>query len=132
MEAIQPRSCMSCGKPLKGRIDKKFCDDNCRNIYNNQSKLDEHALVREVVAALKKNRRILAALLGEEGMVKQPKAKLLNMGFQFLYHTHQYVNQKGNIYYFCFEYGYLPLEGDWFLLVKRKEEKEKPSPVKET
>jgi len=122
MEATT-RPCLACGKPVKGRIDKKFCDDYCRNVYNNQLKLDENAFVRQVTTILKKNRRILSGLLGNEGMIKQPKSKLLNMGFLFKYHTHEYINQKGNIYYFCFEYGYLPLEGDWYLLVKRKEEK---------
>jgi hypothetical protein len=122
MEAAT-RACLTCGKPVKGRIDKKFCDDYCRNIHNNQSKLDENAFVRQITTILKKNRRILSELLGNEGMIKQPKSKLLDMAFQFKYHTHEYINQKGNIYYFCFEYGYLPLEGDWYLLVKRKEEK---------
>lgn len=117
------RHCMACSKPVKGRIDKKFCDDYCRNVYNNRSKSDDNVFIREVIQVLKKNRRILAEFLGEERMVKLPKAKLQHKGFQLNYHTHIYVNQKGNIYYFCFEYGYLPLEGDWYLLVKRKEEK---------
>lgn len=121
METVTTRPCLACGKPVKGRIDKKFCDDYCRNTYNNQSKLDETTLVRQIIAALKKNRRILADLLGNEGMIKQPKTKLLHLGFQFMYHTHLYINQKGNVYHFCFEYGYLALEGDWYLLVKRKE-----------
>lgn len=117
------RLCLACSKPVKGRIDKKFCDDYCRNVYNNRSKSDDNTLIREVIQILKKNRRILAEFLGEEGMVKIPRAKLQHKGFQFNYHTHIYINQKGNIYYFCFEYGYLPLEGDWYLLVKRKEQK---------
>ncbi|CAN5170793.1 hypothetical protein BH11BAC6_BH11BAC6_15130 [soil metagenome] len=117
------RTCLACGKPVKGRIDKKFCDDYCRNVYNNQSKMDEGALVRRITNTLKKNRRILAELLGSEGMVKHPKSKFIEHGFQFKYHTHLYTNQKGNVYYFCFEYGYLPLEHDWYLLVKRNDEK---------
>ena len=72
---------------------------------------------------LKKNRRILEELLGSDGMIKQPKTKLLQKGFLLQYHTHMYTNKKGDVYYFCYEYGYLPLEGDWYLLVKRKDEK---------
>jgi len=117
------RLCLACNKSVKGRIDKKFCDDYCRNVYNNRNKSDDNAFIREVIQVLKKNRRILGELLGEEGMVKQTRTKLHHKGFQFNYHTHFYTNQKGNTYYFCFEYGYLPLEGDWFLLVKRKAEK---------
>lgn len=124
------RNCLSCGKPVKGRSDKKFCDDYCRNVFNNQSKLQESAFVKSIIAVLKNNRKILADLLGTETTTKQSKTKLLKEGFQFQYYTHQYTNQKGNIYFFCFEYGYLPLEGDLFLLVKSSQEKEKPSPKK--
>ncbi len=31
-------TCQQCGKPVKGRIDKRFCDDFCRNAYNNNLK----------------------------------------------------------------------------------------------
>ena len=69
---------------------------------------------------LKKNRKILAKL-NPEGKVKLLKSKLVQAGFNFGYHTHIYETQKGQIYRFCYEYGYLELEKDWFLLVKRNE-----------
>ena len=37
-QVADSKVCLACGKPLKGRIDKKFCDDYCRNNYNNQQK----------------------------------------------------------------------------------------------
>jgi hypothetical protein len=114
------RFCLECKKPLKGRIDKKFCNDYCRNAYNNKSKTAENSYVREITLVLKKNRRILEALLGNEDMTKTPKNKFISKGFQFNFHTHQYVNQKGNIYFFCFEYGFLPLPNDLYLVVKKK------------
>lgn len=115
------RLCLECQKPLRGRVDKKFCNDYCRNAYNNKARVEEDAYVRQVTLILKKNRRILEELLGSESMIKQPKTKFINKGFQFNYHTHQYVNQKGNIYYFCYEYGFLPIEGDQYLIVKKKD-----------
>jgi hypothetical protein len=118
---ISTRPCLECNKPLKGRIDKKFCDDYCRNAYNNKSKIEESAYVRKINQILRRNRRVLEELLGNEGMSKQSKASLINKGFQFHFHTHQYANKKGNIYYFCYEYGFLPLEGDLYLVVKKKE-----------
>ena len=120
METLS-RLCLECGKSLKGRSDKKFCDDYCRNAYNNKAKIEESSYVRNINKNLQRNRRILEELLGKESMVKQPKSNLLNKGFQFHYHTHKYVNRKGNVYYFCYEYGFLPLEGEWYLIVKRKE-----------
>jgi hypothetical protein len=120
METLN-RLCLECGKSLKGRSDKKFCDDYCRNAYNNKAKIEESFYVRNINKTLQRNRRILEELLGKEDMVKQTKSNLINKGFQFHYHTHQYVNKKGNVYYFCYEYGFLPLEGEWYLIVKRKE-----------
>jgi hypothetical protein len=115
--------CLACGKPVKGRIDKKFCNDYCRNAHNNQLKSGSSNMVRNINNALKKNRNILETILPEtEKMAKANKDKLLKLGFQFKYQTHTYTNQKGNVYFFCYEYGYLPLENDWFLIVKRNEE----------
>lgn len=118
-----PKHCLSCGKPVKGRTDKKFCDDYCRNNYNNQLKSNSTNLIRNVNNALGKNRRILESIIpdGEE-IIKTTKDRLLQKGFQFKYITHTYTNKKGNIYFFCYDLGYLPLENDWYLLVRRKDE----------
>lgn len=122
LQPAEIKNCLCCGKLLKGRIDKKFCDDYCRNNYNNSQKSGNSSLVRSINLALSKNRRILEKLLpaGEE-MAKAHRDKLLQAGFQFKYITHTYTNKKGNVYYFNYDYGYLPLEGDWFLIVKRGE-----------
>ena len=123
METAQ-RVCLSCGKPLKGRLDKKFCDDACRNAYNNQQNSDQNNYVRNVNNILRKNRRILEGQIPEgEEIKKVLKEKLAQSGFNFKYHTHQYQNQKGQTYFFSYEYGYLPLDGgEWLLVVKRKAE----------
>lgn len=119
----QNRECLSCGKTVKGRTDKKFCDDYCRNNYNNQLKSATTNLVRNINNALGKNRRILESMFGEnEDITKTTKDRLLQKGFQFKYFTNLYTNKKGNTYYFCYDLGYLPLDNDWYLLVKRKEE----------
>ena len=122
-ETILPKLCLDCGKPVKGRTDKKFCDDYCRNNYNNQLKSNTINLVRNINNALGKNRRILESFFAmDEEMAKTTKDKLLGKGFLFKYFTHTYTNKKGNVYFFCYDTGYLPLENDWYLIVKRKEE----------
>jgi len=119
----KPKLCLNCDKPVKGRTDKKFCDDYCRNNYNNQLKSNTINLVRNINNALGKNRRILEDMfVAGEDTAKTNKGKLLQKGFQFKYFTHTYTNKKGNVYFFCYDLGYLPLEGDWYLLVKQKEE----------
>lgn len=120
--ANQTVHCLTCEKPVKGRTDKKFCDDYCRNSYNNQLKSTTVNLVRNINNALGKNRRILEASFKiEEEMTKITKEKLLQQGFQFKYFTHTYTNKKGNVYFFCYDIGYLLLENDWYLLVRRRE-----------
>lgn len=117
------RFCLSCSKSLKGRTDKKFCDDYCRNAYNNRQNSDQNNYVRNINNILRKNRRILeTSIPAGEGMAKVFKVKLANQGFNFKYHTHQYMNKKGDTYYFCYEYGFLPLEGDRVLIVQRKDD----------
>ena len=55
----ETKTCLQCGKTLRGRADKKFCDDYCRNNYNNQLKANTNNYVRNINNALGKNRRIL-------------------------------------------------------------------------
>jgi predicted nucleic acid-binding Zn ribbon protein len=116
-----PKTCLSCDKPINGRADKKFCDDNCRNVYNNQLNSDSNNFVRNVINTLRKNRRILEELIpSNESMVRTSLDKMLQKGYQTQYHTHTYTNKKGDVYHFCFEYGYLKLEGNGALVVKRE------------
>jgi len=117
------KNCLSCGKPVKGRSDKKFCDDYCRAAYNNDLKSATNNLIRNINNALGKNRRILESLLPEgEATAKANRDKLIEKGFQFKYHTHLYTTKKGQTYFYCYEFGYLPLEGNWYLIVKKEEE----------
>lgn len=114
------RSCHECGESLKGRMDKKFCSDLCRNTFNNKINSTKSLYVRNVNSILKKNRRILEELLPEQTL-KASRYKLQLYGFDFRYHTHIHTTEKGSSYYFCYEYGYLPLENDHVFLVKKKD-----------
>jgi hypothetical protein len=120
MEA-ENKACLACGKTLRGRVDKKFCDDYCRNSYNNQRNSDQNNLVRNINNVLRKNRRILEKLIPADEETKKIKQEsLAREGFNFKYHTHQYQNKKGQVYFFNYDYGFLQLEEDWILIVKRK------------
>ena len=114
------RKCLNCENPIKGRADKKFCSDQCRNDYNNQLNSDSNNHVRNVNNILRKNRRVLAELNPYEKS-KVHRDKLTEKGFNFHYHTNIYTTKSGNVYYFCYEQGYLPLENDFYALVLRKE-----------
>lgn len=121
----EPKTCLACGAVLRGRVDKKFCNDYCRNNYNNQQKLksNQNTLVRNINATLLKNRKVLESILpATEETAKASKDKLLRLGFHFKYFTHLYTTKTGKTYYYCYDYGYLPLDNDWLLIVKKKEE----------
>jgi hypothetical protein len=113
------RTCLECGDTFRGRVDKKYCSDLCRNSYNNKVNSTSNLFVRSVNSILRRNRKILEELIPEQ-TAKASKSKLQQRGFNFGYHTHVYTTQKGTSYYFCYEYGYLPLENDRLFLVKKE------------
>ncbi|MEO6584339.1 MAG: hypothetical protein ABIO05_08430 [Ferruginibacter sp.] len=122
-ETTLAKACLACSKTIRGRTDKKFCDDFCRNNYNNRLKADSNNLVRNINNALGKNRRILDAYLSREDQtIKVSASDLLQKGFHFKYFTHQYTTKKGSTYFYCYNFGYLPLDNDWYLLVRVKDE----------
>jgi hypothetical protein len=118
------KKCLFCDKPVRGRTDKKFCHDACRNSYNNQQKAKANysGYIRNINNTLLKNRKILEGILpANEETAKASQDKLVQKGYVFKYHTHSYTNHRGNAYYYCYDYGYLPLENNWYLIVRRKE-----------
>lgn len=114
------RNCLDCGEMIRGRADKKFCNDQCRNNYNNQLNSDSYNLVRNTNNILRRNRRILEEL-NPTGKVKVLRKKLLIKGFDFNYFTSLYTTQSGKTYHFCYEHGYLSLGEEEILLVKKEE-----------
>jgi hypothetical protein len=118
---LPTKTCLACDKILKGRIDKKYCDDYCKNMYYNRKKESSSEYARNIISILKKNKRILESFLGDEELTRTTKESLLEKGFQFKFHTHTRLNKRGSLYYFCFEIGYLALHHERFLLVRKGE-----------
>lgn len=116
---MEERRCLDCGEPLRGRADKKFCDDSCRSSYNNRRNSEDSGYLRKVNSILKRNRKILESLT-PEGKTRVKWRTLVTEGFNFEYITDMYETGKGLQYRFCYEYGYLLLEDDEVLLIKRK------------
>lgn len=87
-------------------------------------KSDVGMIVKQVNHILKHNRQVMRQLVPEaKGKITVNRSRLLQDGFNFTYHTHTYTTRNGHQYFFCYEYGYLPLENDVIMLVKRDEEK---------
>jgi predicted nucleic acid-binding Zn ribbon protein len=123
MTQAAEKTCMECHKPINGRSDKKFCDDGCRNAYNNRKNSDADALVKSINMILRKNRTILRELLSGSEKTTVPEKSLKSAGFNFEYFTHLYETRTGTVYKFCYELGYLRLDGAVYMLVKRQARK---------
>ena len=114
---MEEKICIECNQPLKGRADKKFCDDQCRSAYNNRINATTTKLMRNINSTLRKNRQILMQMC-PQGKNRVKNKKLLVNGFDPQYHTHTYTTKEGALYSFCYEYGWLMLENDFVLIVK--------------
>ena len=117
---MQSRTCLECALKLVGRKDQKFCSDYCRNSFNNRLNEDVNATVARVNRILRKNRRILSKL-NPNGKKSVNGVKLSEEGFNFHYFTNLYQTQKGYNYYFCYEYGYIKLDNDQYMLVQKQD-----------
>lgn len=118
MQTLVEKRCRECNTKLIGRIDKKFCGDQCRTSYNNRLNSDETNYIRNINNILRKNRRILKEL-NNTGKSKVSRDRLNEKGFDFSYFTNAYRNKEGAVYYYCYEQGYLPIENNRYLLVVR-------------
>ncbi len=112
------KNCLECGEKIIGREDKKFCSDGCRNAYNNKMNKDSNNIMRNVNNKLRKNYRILTEL-NTEGKSKTTRTKLLSKGFDFDFFTNILKTKTGNTYYFLYDQGYMLLENDFYILVKK-------------
>lgn len=112
------KTCLECGGKIVGREDKKFCCDGCRNAFNNKINKDSTNYMRNINNKLRKNYRILSEI-NVEGKSKSSKSKLLSKGFDFDFMTNILHTKSGNIYYFIYDQGYMVLENDFYMLVKK-------------
>jgi len=115
---LEERICLECSEKVVGRIDKKFCSDYCRNDYNNKVNKESKNLIRNTNNRLRKNYNILSKL-NVSGKTKVTRRKLFDKGFDFNFFTSIYTTKTGNVYYYVYDEGYLPLENEVFLLIKR-------------
>jgi hypothetical protein len=101
------KTCPSCGDEVIGREGKKFCSSYCKSNYHyERNKQKETSLFRKVDKQLKLNRRVLKNY-NRAGKATVEAVELFKYGFDPKYFTHYWKNQKGDVYLFCYEYGYL-------------------------
>ncbi len=101
--------CPYCDTEITGRSDKKYCSIHCKSAQQYQKRKSEETLYYTIDKQLKTNRKLLKAY-NKSGMSSIRKEKLLSAGFNPNYFTHYWKNKKGQVYLFCYEYGFLDLK----------------------
>jgi predicted nucleic acid-binding Zn ribbon protein len=117
---MEQKVCPECGDVIRGRVDKKYCSDYCRNAHHNRRNKDSRNLLRNINNRLRKNYRILEGFELTAGKTTTTRLRLLNQGFDFSLITSIYTTKKGTTYYFLYDLGYLPLENNYVMIVKRE------------
>lgn len=103
------RRCLNCQAELEGRVDKKYCNDYCKSNFNyEKNKKKESSLFKQIDSQLKLNRRLLRDY-NRSGKSTVRMEKFHAAGFNPNYFTHFWKNSKGQVYLFCYEFGFLRL-----------------------
>lgn len=101
------KKCKACGKILIGRSDKIYCDSYCKSSFHYQKTKEESPqLYKRIDSQLKLNRKILKNF-NKSGKVTVRSNVLKDLGFNANFFTHYWKNNKGDVYLFVFEYGFL-------------------------
>ena len=121
METATERTCKDCGKPIgPGREDKMYCDDACRTNFNNRKQrelrkneliaapqMDVPEYISRIQEIILKNRYLLQSLCDDENAGHIRMRHLVGRGFNAKFFTSEAEpTGTGNVYRFCFEYGY--------------------------
>jgi len=123
MKRLQ-KICLCCDKELTGRIDKKYCSEHCKSAYHYKKAQEEDPkFFNKVDNQLKLNRRI-SKEYNKAGKATVRTEVLKEIGFDPNFFTHFWKNKKGDVYLFCYEYGFLKLrenDKEKFVLVTHQD-----------
>lgn len=79
----------------------------------------EPEFLKTIPKIILNNYQILKRLRNKK-LTKVKRTQLEQLKFNFKYITSTYITKAGDIYYFCFDLGYLHIQNDWVLLVEQE------------
>ena len=104
---MEIKRCKYCDEKMEGRVDKLFCNPSCKSAFHYEKSREKGAsLYNQIDNQLKQNRRILKNF-NKAGKATVRKEDLITEGFNPKYFTHYCKNKKGDVYLFCYEFGFL-------------------------
>lgn len=113
---MEAKLCPVCNENFLGRLDKKFCSDQCRAAFHNKGKRSNEKTIYETNIILRRNRSILKRL-NPVGKSTVRVIYLEEHGFDFGFFTNIFKTSAGNVYYCCYEYAYMVVEGKEKVLI---------------
>jgi len=106
------KTCPNCGKEVTGREGKKFCSPYCKSNYHyEKNKQKESSMFKKIDKQLKLNRRILKNY-NRSGKATVNAEELFKHGFDPAFFTHYWRNSKKQVYFFCYEFGFISFKDE--------------------
>jgi len=115
------RPCPICGKNIVGRSDKKFCSVGCKNKFHLPSKHAKADSIKTINRFLFQNFKIMENIFKNEKKKKLmvPRILLDKMGFNFNYCTGCYMNNKGKLYRYIYDFAWMEFSSQELMLVRK-------------
>lgn len=98
--------CQHCGTEFKGRSNKKFCSNACKNNYHNEAYRESNQVVLNLDKKLHKNRSVLKDMFQVYRSSPISLDILKARGFDENFHTHTFNAPSGDRYVMVYEVGY--------------------------
>jgi hypothetical protein len=103
------KKCPTCGEEVIGRSDKVYCSKKCASTSHYEHHVANDQFFIHVDKQLKVNRKILKKY-NRSGFTTLRKEQLVKEGFDPNFFTHYWKNKKGQVYLFCYDYGFLEVD----------------------
>ena len=114
------RKCRLCKSTFTGRSDKKFCSVKCKTSYNHRLRSTNKPVTSHIDTILHRNRTILLEVLGKrKAQIKVPISVLEKKKFNFTYITKYYINSKGKMYHYVYDFSWMTFSDSEVLINRR-------------
>ena len=106
MNKQESKLCPVCNEKVYGRRDKVYCSLKCKSTAQYEDRLENEQFYLLVEKRLRTNRKVLKKY-NQAGKATIRKDELLQEGFNPKFFTHYWKNRQGDVYLFCYEFGFL-------------------------
>lgn len=118
--SAKKRICPICKSPVIGRSDKIFCSLDCKNQYHVRLRRATAKAVSETDKILHRNRSILLEIMGKNSTQKKINRLILEKKkFRFDYYTRTYLNIRGKLYKYVYDFAWLEFSDQEILILRK-------------